>query len=162
VLKKLSKWSDEKYGDFEPVLACFEPVKRTGRVTNVRLYAEWLEAKARTEVLSESGQRGALKRWADKPTRRTPLANGRDYLAESREVLAFLNDKTQKHFREVDATLGFIQARLKSGIDVQTCRTLIMRKIHDWKDRPDMQTYLRPETLFNKTKFEGYLAEVTK
>ena len=160
-LKKMLRWegSDEEFGG---VLACFQPLKKTGRLTNPRLYQEWLDAKQRTEILSESGQRGAHKRWAARPTHQKPISNGRDYLAESKEILTFLNEKTGKHFREVDASLGFIQARLKSGIDVQTCRTLIMRKVHDWKERPDMQMYLRPETLFNKTKFEGYLAEVTK
>lgn len=67
ILQRLSKWRDS-YGDFQPVLACFPPFKKTGRVTNPRLYAEWQEARTRTEVLSESGQRGAEKRWAQKPT----------------------------------------------------------------------------------------------
>ena len=87
--------------------------------------------------------------------------NGRDYRAESKLVLAFLNEKTGKKFREVDVTLDLITARLKSGIDVQTCKTLIARKVRDWTPKPEMQPYLRPETLFNKTKFETYLAEVT-
>lgn len=87
--------------------------------------------------------------------------NGRNYQEEAKMILAFLNAKTGKKFREVPANLMLIQARLKSGVDVQTCRTLIMRKIHDWKEKPEMQVYLRPETLFGKTKFEGYLAEVT-
>jgi len=160
-LKTLSKWDDARYGDFEPVLACFPPLKRTGRVTNPRLYAEWIKAKQQIELLSESGQKGAAKRWAEKP-RRVSVPNGRDYQAESKEVLAFLNEKTRKHFREVDATLAPIQARLKSGVDVQTCRTLIMRKVHDWLADEKMAKFLRPETLFNKTKFEGYLGEVTK
>lgn len=161
VLKKLSKWHDETYGDFSPVLACFHPVKKTGRVTNRRLYTEWLEAKQRTEVLSESGQRGALKRWTPKLIHAKPMSNGRDYRDESKQILTFLNEKTGKHFREVDASLLIIEARLKSGVDVQACKSLIARKVRDWTPDPKMQGFLRPETLFNKTKFEGYLAEVT-
>lgn len=87
--------------------------------------------------------------------------NDRNYREEAKVILAFLNEKTHKKFREVDVNLGFIEARLKSGVDVQTCKTLICRKIHDWAQKPDMQTYLRPETLFNKTKFESYLASLS-
>jgi len=62
-LKTWGKWDEDRYGDFAPVLACFEPVKKTGRLTNPRLYAEWLDARARMNILSESGQKGAAKRW---------------------------------------------------------------------------------------------------
>lgn len=68
VLKKLSKWSDEKWGDFGPVLACFQPLKKTGRVTNPRLYEEWRKARQQRDTYSENGQRGAAKRWAEKAT----------------------------------------------------------------------------------------------
>ena len=90
-----------------------------------------------------------------------PLINGRDYRAESKTILAFLNEKTGKGFREVDANLSLIEARLKSGVELQDCRTLIARKVRDWGTDPKMVSYLRPETLFNKTKFETYLEEVT-
>lgn len=158
-LKSKARWkgNDE---DFQLVLACFTPI-RGGRLTNKRLYREWEEAMNKTDERRESGLKGARKRWAEKPTKIVPI-NGRDYLTESKEVLAFLNDKSGKHFREVDANLGHIQARLKSGIDVQTCKTLIARKVRDWTPKPEMAPYLRPETLFNKTKFETYLAEVTQ
>lgn len=87
--------------------------------------------------------------------------NGRNYRDESKTILSFLNEKTGKRFREVDANLAFIEARLRSGVEVQDCRTLIARKVRDWGADEKMTRYLRPETLFNKTKFETYLAEVT-
>lgn len=85
----------------------------------------------------------------------------RNFKQEAKEVLQFLNEKTGKKFREVDASLSFIEARLKSGVEVQDCRTLIARKVRDWLSDPKMMKYLRPETLFNATKFETYLAEVS-
>lgn len=87
--------------------------------------------------------------------------NGRPYLDESKVILEFLNEKTGKKFRQVDSNLSLIIARLKTGVDVQTCKTLIARKVRDWSTDPKMSPYLRPETLFNKTKFETYLAEVS-
>ena len=37
---------------------------------------------------------------------------------------------------------------------------MIDLKASEWKET-DMAKYLRPETLFNRTKFEGYLAEAS-
>lgn len=124
------------------------------------------DQEALQRLRQREGKKAALKRWGEERRRRTVdhppvITNGRDYVAESKEVLAFLNLKTSKQFREVDANLGPIQARLKSDVDVQACKTLIARKVRDWSTNADMVKYLRPETLFNKTKFETYLAEVT-
>jgi uncharacterized phage protein (TIGR02220 family) len=161
-LMKLGRWTGTEE-EFAPLLTCFVPLKgdRT-RVVNPRLKREWDRANDLMQTFSTSGRQGAEKRWAEKPKRAATVdTNGRDYVTESKEILSFLNLKTSKHFREVDANLGQIQARLKSGVDVQTCKTLIARKVRDWTPKPDMVQYLRPETLFNKTKFEGYLAEVS-
>jgi len=85
----------------------------------------------------------------------------RNYLAESKEVLAFLNEKSGKKYREVGVNLDLIVSRLKSGVTAQQCKTLVMRKVRDWGTDEKMSRFLRPETLFNRTKFEAYLAEVT-
>ena len=89
------------------------------------------------------------------------VINGRNYREEAKALIDFLNEKTGKSFRVNDTNLEFIMARLRSGVDQQTCKTLIMRKVRDWLPDPKMSHYLRPETLFNKTKFETYLAEVS-
>ena len=158
-LLKLCKSIEEV--EFKEVLKCFKPhPTKKHHLHNPRLYKEWIDCRERQAKLLARAQKGATARWAEKPTRLAPV-NGRDYLTESKEVLAFLNEKTGKKFREVDANLGHIQARLKTGIDVQSCKTLIARKVRDWTPKPEMAPYLRPETLFNKTKFETYLAEVT-
>jgi uncharacterized phage protein (TIGR02220 family) len=97
----------------------------------------------------------------DSDLRSKSYTNGRNYREEAKVVLGFLNEKTGKKFRANDTNLEFVIARLKSGVDVQTCKTLIARKVRDWTPKPEMVPYLRPETLFNKTKFETYLAEVS-
>lgn len=161
-VKALADWKGSEE-DFTRVFLCFIPDKKhPERRLNERLMKEWKEAKLKQAFYAERAKAGADARWAEKPARTPTVNNGRNYVAESKEVLTFLNEKTHKQFRAVDATLAPIQARLKSGIDVQTCRTLIMRKVHDWLADEKMTKFLRPETLFNKTKFEGYLAEVTK
>lgn len=49
-----------------------------------------------------------------------------------------------------------INARLKEGHTVEEMKTVIDRKVAEWKGGP-MDEYLRPSTLFNSEKFEGYL-----
>lgn len=84
---------------------------------------------------------------------------------DAQEVLDFLNLKTGKNFRGtdegVDTNLDFIIARLKANVTVQDCKSLVTRKCLEWKGG-DMEQYLRPSTLFNKTKFEQYLGEMVE
>lgn len=76
------------------------------------------------------------------------------------EVLKFLNLKADRQYREVDTNLDFIAARLDSGVSAADCRAIIAKKCREWKSDPEMDLYLRPATLFNKTKFEQYLGEL--
>ncbi|MGH7251299.1 MAG: conserved phage C-terminal domain-containing protein [Nitrospiraceae bacterium] len=91
----------------------------------------------------------------------------RNFKTEAAMVLQFLNEKTGRAFRPKEGSgrlsvhMEFIMARLKSGVDVQTCKSLIARKVREWKGDPKTEKWLSPETLFNRTKFEKYLAEVT-
>jgi len=77
------------------------------------------------------------------------------------EVLAFLNEKTGRAYRPVDANLKLIVARLKSGATVVDCRQVIAKKTREWKSDVKMAEYLRPATLFNAIKFEQYMGELT-
>ncbi len=79
---------------------------------------------------------------------------------DAAEVLAFLNEKAGRAFREVNANLKFIVDRLKSGASVDDCRQVIAKKSREWKSNPKMAEYLRPATLFNDEKFEQYLGEL--
>ena len=103
ILKKLTKWDDQKHGDFTPVLACFVPMKKTDRLTNPRLYQEWREARQRTDLLSESGQRGAAKRW-EKKRKPDPLANGH-MKTRGKRAITDTDTPTDKH-REFAQQLG--------------------------------------------------------
>ena len=53
-----------------------------------------------------------------------------------------------------------MKARVAEGYTVQDFKNVIDLKYQQWFDKPDMRKYLRPETLFNKTKFESYINEV--
>lgn len=79
---------------------------------------------------------------------------------EARAVLAFLNEKTSRHYRDTEANLRLIECRLRDGATLQDCKTIIAKKWRDWGTDPKMTSYVRPATLFNATKFEQYRGEI--
>lgn len=79
--------------------------------------------------------------------------------AEAREILAFLNEKTGKHFRAVDANLQLIVARLKESTP-DDVRSVIAMKCREWLADEKMNHCLRPKTLFNATNFANYEGEL--
>jgi uncharacterized phage protein (TIGR02220 family) len=82
-----------------------------------------------------------------------------DELRDARTLLAFLNAKTGRTYSGLVA-LQLIAARLREGWSVQDCKTMIVRKWRDWHEDAKMATYLRPATLFNRVKLEGYMGEL--
>ena len=77
------------------------------------------------------------------------------------EVVDYLNEKTGKHFKaSSSANVKFISARAKEGYTAEDFKKVIDTKTAEWKGT-DMEQYLRPETLFSASKFEGYLNQKT-
>ena len=89
-----------------------------------------------------------------------PAVASRSLRSEALEVLKFLNEKTSRNYRDTDTNLKLIEARLRSGASVQDCKSVIGRKVLQWKNDEKMWPYLRPETLFRASKFESYLGEL--
>lgn len=76
----------------------------------------------------------------------------------AREVLEFLNRKTKRNFRPVEANMNFVLARLTEGYTVQDLKSVTAMKCREWLTDEVMTQFLRPATLFNKTKFSQYIA----
>lgn len=73
-------------------------------------------------------------------------------------VLLFLNEASGREFRPTDTNLKFIEARLREpGVDLAGVQKMILRQVKRWKGTAQAE-YLRPETLFNKSKFDAYYA----
>ena len=72
-------------------------------------------------------------------------------------VISHLNELAGTHYRPTKAdTIKVITARLKEGYSVDDLKLVVSYKCDEWMGT-DMQKYLRPETLFRPSKFEGYL-----
>lgn len=81
-----------------------------------------------------------------------------EYHSNSRIALHWLNEKTGKHFRETDANLSKISARLSEpGVDIEGVKKMIDRQCQKWRGTK-WEDYLQPSTLFGKEKFDGYFA----
>lgn len=75
-------------------------------------------------------------------------------------VLDYLNEKAGTSFRaQSKDSRKHIKARFDEGFTVEDFKTVIDKKVAEWKGT-DMEKYLRPSTLFG-TKFEGYLNQKT-
>ena len=76
------------------------------------------------------------------------------------ELLTFLNEKTGRTYQPVPVNVDMIVARLKEGSTVADCRAVIAKKCREWSADEKMTQYLRPATLFNRTKFAQYRGEI--
>jgi len=77
------------------------------------------------------------------------------------EILNHLNDKSGRRFPTDNLkNLSFIDARLREGENPKTLMQVIEYKCWQWKDDFKTKEWLRPETLFNATKFQSYKQQV--
>lgn len=81
-----------------------------------------------------------------------------NFTAEATEVLLHLNQVAGTKFQPVPANLNLIASRLREGFTVDAIKAVVNRKHREW-GTGDMRKYLRPETLFNATKFAGYAGQ---
>lgn len=82
------------------------------------------------------------------------------YAQEKAEVIAYLNELrgVGTGFRPNSKAAEHISARMEEGWTVEDCKAVIRLKVKRWKGTSQSE-YLRPDTLFNSEKFEGYLVE---
>lgn len=76
------------------------------------------------------------------------------------QVINYLNNQTASKFQLVDSNLKLIRARIKEGRTVSELCAVIDQQIREWADKPKMQKYLRPATLFNAEKFNQYYGQL--
>lgn len=78
-----------------------------------------------------------------------------------KEIIDYLNLKTNKHFRYTKNNINKIQTRLKEKFTLDDFKTVIDKKTAQWLNDSKMNEYLRPDTLFG-SKFESYLNQNSK
>jgi uncharacterized phage protein (TIGR02220 family) len=78
----------------------------------------------------------------------------------AKSLLEFLNAKANRAYQPVEANLELIVARLKEGATDGQIRQVVAKKCREWGGDDKMAEYLRPATLFNRTKFAQYVGEL--
>ena len=81
------------------------------------------------------------------------------YSNDAKNIILYLNSKARKNFRITKSNMKFINARLKEGVSYEDMCKIIDLKVEQWSGT-SMDDYLRPETLFNATKFETYYQQI--
>lgn len=77
---------------------------------------------------------------------------------QAKVVIDYLNQQAGTNYRKSgQASQRIIKARLKEGFTVDDCKKVIDNKVKQWGNDDRMNKYLRPSTLFQASKFEGYL-----
>lgn len=88
-----------------------------------------------------------------------PIPSATKWIESARPILHLLNELSGRKFREIETNLGPITERLKEpDVTVEGVMMMIRRQVVLWKDNPKMAEFLRPETLFRKSKFDSYYA----
>ena len=81
------------------------------------------------------------------------------------EIIDYLNEKTGRSFRNVDANKKLIKARLNDGYKLDDFKTVIDNMVANWSGKEfngtPAETYLQPKTLFSN-KFDSYLNQIPK
>lgn len=73
------------------------------------------------------------------------------------EVIEYLNRKANTQYKPKSATtIQLISGRLSEGFKKEDFLKVIDNKVEHWKNT-EQEQYLRPITLFSKSKFESYL-----
>lgn len=74
-------------------------------------------------------------------------------------VVNILNSLTGRNYRPTASHLEMISARLgEKGVDLDGVVKMMKHRVALWGDDPKMREYLRPETLFRRSKFDSYYA----
>ena len=72
------------------------------------------------------------------------------------EAIEYLNSKTGLNFMKKGNNIELAKARIKEGFTISDIKVVIDKKVLEWKGT-EQEKYLRPLTLFSKSKFENYL-----
>ena len=81
------------------------------------------------------------------------------------EILEYLNKKTGRSFRNVEANKKLIKARWNEGYKLEDFKTVVDNMVSNWSGKMfngvPAENYLQPKTLFSN-KFDSYLNQVPR
>lgn len=113
----------------------------------------------RKQIKENRNKENIIKKYS----RVSPDDTAEDINADVLEVVNYLNERCHKRYRATSKSVQkFITARLRDGATVDEMKAVIDVKASQWENDVKMREYLRPETLFNETKFEAYRQQIAE
>jgi len=83
-----------------------------------------------------------------------------EYDIKAQEIIEYFNSCANTTYSlDTGSNKSLIISRLKEGYSISEFKFVINKKINDWKSDAQMKKFIRPLTIFNKSKFENYLNE---
>lgn len=76
---------------------------------------------------------------------------------QAKQVLVYLNQVTNSRYQICTTSLQNIRARIGEGFSVEELSLVVEYCNAKWSEDLTMAAYLRPQTLFQPSKFQGYL-----
>lgn len=114
----------------------------------------WHVDKALTDYLGRPAGKPIVKAKSEPVKALTVSAK-----SQADDVIDYLNLKAGTRYKHSKAGRDCIEPRLKD-FTIADCKTVIDKKCAEWLNT-DMAKYLRPATLFQASKFEGYLNQIS-
>lgn len=121
----------------------------------MRSVGEHMDAKGRAAV-SING-RSALIVTIDRETGEVAARNAITDTTAADAVIDYLNTVAGTKYQKTTKNRSYINARIAEGHTPKDCLRVIDNRWAAWRGT-SMQEYMRPCTLFNSEKFEGYLS----
>ena len=126
-----------------------------------RQYITWL--KAAVECIggmpSENQWNQILSKLAEVKTTTRKKA---DFTAtqQEKEIIEYLNQKAKRNYDPCKTNVSFIRERIAEGATYDDLKRVITYMVVKWALPSEYNMYLRPATLFNRTKYAQYIGEV--
>lgn len=142
---------------------------RFGQVTREHLVI-LLEASGSTRSEARISIRGAIYRGILKEVNGLLELSGQkkktkqvdtELMDSCKGAINYLNTLTGSKFKPSGTSVDLIKARLDEGYTFDDIKRVIDLKVKEWLGTP-MDQYLRPSTLFNRTKFQNYAGQRIK
>lgn len=152
ILQYLRK-SDES-NNFDPMIAM---TKATQSILITVLNYGVYQASNADESKLESKEKKSRKNSGVKDTNNNVNNNEIHY----GEFIKWFNAQTGKNFRNTDTNKKIVRARLNEGFTKQDLVLVVKYKSMEWKNNPEMNKYLRFNTIFAPSHFNDYLNEAS-
>lgn len=98
------------------------------------------------------------KESAAEPPKRMKQEYSEEVIRMTETVIEYLNRKAGTSYRAGKDSKSHVSARMRDGMTEADFKTVVDKKVDEWKNDDRMRAYLRPSTLFG-TKMEQYLGQ---